>query len=205
MRLLQIMTLLTYLHEPDSSGRQLSGVLFMTHKPSMPANWTSRATTFWRRVNATCTPVVTEHFHNHAFVCSNSEAALGRHFFALRNWLNNSGDPAKMTIANRKFTVMHSARYSKGPTDGNDPNPWRGADSDVVSLDAFRRNLSKCTKVTRTHAGGMNRIAFAPITDNSTDLRIHTRIRRLIRWHYNQNGSARELLCLGGNQANCAC
>jgi hypothetical protein len=196
-RRVQIMKLLQFLHEPDSTGRQLSGIFFMTHRPSMPANWTSRASAFWARVDATCRLVVAEHYHGHGYICGLSEADLGRHLFALRRWLAASGEPAKIRIANSKFTVLHSSHY------GQLPSGWQGADPDDVTIGEFRRNLSKCAKVTRNTAGGFNRISFGPL--NPTDVRVHTRIRRLINWHYNQDRGDRERLCLAASQANCEC
>ena len=137
-----------------------------------------------------------EHYHGHGYICGLSEADLGSHLFALRRWLATSGEPAKIRIANSKFTVLHS--LYDGP-----PSRWRGGSPPDVTIGEFRRNLSKCAKVTRNTAGGFNRIAFGPL--NPTDVRVHTRIRRLINWHYNQGRGAREMLCLAANQANCEC
>lgn len=197
----QIMKILYYLNEPDPDGIQLPGIFYMTHGPSMPNNWNSLASEFWQRVNDTCALVVAEHYHGHGFICNNTEAYLANHFFAMRDWLNQSGEPAKVEIANSKFTVLHSSRYGPGPSG------WQGGDSNQITLAQFQRNLSKCAKVTRNRAGGFNRIAFAPIASGEryTDLRVHPRIRLLINWHYNQNGDARELACVDNFQGNCRC
>ena len=201
----QVMTLLYYLNEPDAWGRRLRGIFFMTEASATPGNWTSTASSFWQRVNDTCDLVVAEHYHAHRFICDNTEAWLSDHFFAMRDWLNNSGEAAKTYIANNKFTVLHSSRYAPGD------NGWHGGDSTVVSLAEFQRNLSKCAKVTRNRAGGYHRIAFGPITSSNTssgsytDPRVHPRIRLLINWHYNQGGSSLELACVQNYQGNCQC
>jgi hypothetical protein len=195
----QIMTLLSYLSEPDDSGNQLQGVFFMTHGPSMPAGWNNPGSDFWQRVNDTSVLVVAEHYHGYGFICNNTEAFLANHCFAMREWLNRSGDPAKVEIANGKFTVLHSSRYGPGPSG------WQGGDSNVVSLAQFQRDLSKCAKVTRHTPGGFNRIAFAPMADSYTDRRVHPRIRLLINWHYNQDGGDRELSCVDSAPVNCRC
>ncbi|MBI1748130.1 MAG: hypothetical protein HYR55_16325 [Acidobacteria bacterium] len=195
----KIMALLTYLNEPDPDGNQLTGIFFMTHAPSMPNNWTSAASEFWQRVDDTCTLVVAEHYHGQGFICNNSETYLSNHFFAMRDWLNNSGEPAKISIANNKFTVLHSSRYGPGPSG------WQGADSTIYTLAQFQRNLSKCASVTRNRAGGFNRIAFAPLASVYTNPGVHPRIRLLINWHYNQSDDSRERLCVDAAPVNCRC
>lgn len=195
----KVMTLLSYLNEPDEVGNQLQGIFFMTHRPSMPGNWNGPASDFWQRVDETSELVVAEHYHGYGFICNNSETFLSNHFFAMRDWLNRSGEPAKVSIANRKFTVLHSSRYGPGQTG------WQGGDSNVVTLAQFQRNLSKCAKVTRNRAGGFNRISFAPLASVYTDRRVHPRIRLLLNWHYNQGGDSSERLCVAGYQGNCQC
>ena len=195
----QIMTLLSYLNEPDQDGAQLAGIFFMTHRPSMPANWSEPASDFWERVAETSALVVAEHYHGHGFICTNSETYLSNHFFAMRDWLAGSGEPAKEAIADEKFTVLHSSRYGPGPSG------WQGANSDLVSLEEFHRNLARCAKITRNRSGGYNRISFAPSASVYTDLGVHTRIRQLFNWHYNPAGDETERLCLAGEPAECTC
>ncbi len=195
----QIATLLSYLDEPAEDGNQLGGIFFMTHRPSMPANWSGPASDFWQRVDETCALVVAEHYHGHGFICNNSELYLSNHFFAMDDWLSGSGEPAKINIADGKFTVLHSSRYGPGPSG------WQGGDSNVISLEEFHRNLSRCARVTRNRAGGFNRIAFAPLASVYTDPAVHSRIRLLLRWHYNQDGQDSELLCVEGSEAECRC
>lgn len=194
-----IATLLRYLNEPDADGHQLPGIFFMTHAPSMPANWNDAASEFWQTVDATCALVVAEHYHGNGFICQNSETFLSNHFFAMYNWLNDSGEYAKISIANDKFTVLHSSRYGPGSSG------WQGANSDVVPFDVFQRDLGKCARVTRNAPGGTNRISFAPLAAVYTDPAVHSHISLLLNWHYNQDFSADEQDCLGGDPANCAC
>jgi len=199
-----IRTLLFYLNEVDNEGRQLPGTLFMTHAPSMPANWDSPGSEFWQRVDETCALVVAEHYHGFGFICQNSETFLSNHFFAMRDWLASSGEPGKVSIAGTKFTVLHASRYGPGPSG------WQGGNSDVITIEQFQADLAKCAKVTRNRQGGFNRISFAPaaavyFADRAAHDQIHQHIRDLINWHYNQNGSSDELLCVRGNESFCQC
>lgn len=195
----QVMTLLTYLSEPNENGERLEGIFFMTHRPSMPANWPEPDPEFWDRVNQSCRLVVAEHYHAHGFICNNTETYLSNHFFAMRDWLYASGEPPQIEIANEKFTVLHSSRYGPGPSG------WQGGDSNLVPLDAFERNLARCSRVTRNRSGGYNRICFAPLAPVHTDLAVHPRIRRLVNWHYNQGGDDLERQCVGDDASECQC
>lgn len=194
----QMAKLLTYLAEPNQSGLSLRGIFFMTHKPSMPENWTAHAPEFWKTVNDTCDAVVAEHYHGHSYICGQSIAALGSHLFAMREWLARSGNPAKEAIASTKFTVLHSSRYAPGPSG------WQGGDSNTTSLAAFQRSLSRAALATRRTEGGYNRISFAPIYDAQTVPGVHERIRLLMRWHYGGGGDS-ETKCVGDFPGNCAC
>lgn len=195
----KVMTLLYYLNEPDSLGRRLYGITFFTEAAATPGNWTSAASSFWSRVKETSRLVVMEHYHGHSYVCTNSESFLANHLFAMRTWLNNSGEADKQYISNNQYTVLHSSRYGPGSSG------WAGADSNTTSLAAFQRNLSKCAKVTRVTLGGNNRICFGPIASVYTQPGVHPRIRLLIRWHYNQGGTSTELNCVDHYQGNCQC
>lgn len=192
--------ILRALNAPAADGRRLRGVLFLTHGPSMPANWTSPGVDFWRAADATTVAVVAEHYHGQGFVCGSSDDALANHLFALRSWLDGSRDPAKVSIANTKFTVLHSSRYAPGPSG------WQGADADETSLPAFHRALSKLARVTRQTPGGVNRISFAPSAPSITDSRVHPRIAALLRWHYGARAAApAETACIAGAAVNCSC
>jgi hypothetical protein len=191
--------LVTYLSEPDATGRRLKGVFYLTHAPAM-ARWTVPAATFWTALDRTSVAVVAEHYHSQGWVCSTSAAAIADHLFGLRRWLAASGDAHKVSIATRKFTVLHSSRYGAGPSG------WAGADSNVTSLAQFQHALSKLAKVTRDTDGGRNRISFAPSASSITDLRVHPRIALLLRWHYGAASEAsRELGCVAGAGVNCTC
>lgn len=194
----QIARMLRYLAEPDGNGKALRGILFLTHKPSMPSNWTSSGDVFWKAVDDTTDAVVAEHYHSHGWVCAQSLDAMGAHFFALRHWLATSGVPAKISIASSKFTVLHSSYYAPGISG------WQGADSTKVTLASFQRNLSRAALATRRTPGGFNRVSFAPVRDIHTVPGVHDRIRQLARWHWGAGGKA-ELGCVDGFAGNCNC
>jgi hypothetical protein len=195
----QIATLLKYLSEPNDYGEWLEGIVFMTHRPSMPGNWREPDAEFWDAVNQASRLVVAEHYHSHGFVCNNTETYLSNHFFAMRDWLYASGEGSQIEIANEKMTVLHSSRYGPGPSG------WQGGDSNLVPFDAFERNLARCSRVTRDRAGGYNRICFAPLTAAYTDPAVHLRIRRLLNWHYNQAGDDLERMCVEDDNSQCQC
>jgi hypothetical protein len=195
----RMMKMLRALNDPDPQGRRLRGVMFFTHKPSMPQNWTTPGTDFWRTVDETCDAVVVEHYHSQGFVCTWGEEALSEHLFAMREWFEHSGDPNKRSIANRKYTVLHSSRYAEGSSG------WQGADSTKTTLAEFQRALSKLTKITRNTPGGINRICYAP-TNSVTAIGVMPRITQLVRWHYGAAApSVSETACVAGAQSNCSC
>jgi hypothetical protein len=197
---IQIAKILRYLHEPDAQGRVLWGVVYLTEAAATPSNYDSSAPDFFAAIDATSIALVAEHYHSNGFICGLSEDALAAHFFALRAWLVASGDPAKLEIANSKFTVLHSARYSDG-TSG-----WSGADATKTSLPDFQRALSRVAKVTRETSGGLNRLSFGPVTTSLTDTRVQPRITELFRWHYlHTSAMDAELPCIDNDGSNCSC
>ena len=197
---LHMMTLLAHLAEPAPDGARLPGVLFLTEAAATPSNWTSPATAFWKVVDQTSFAVVAEHYHGQGFVCDHTPGFLAEHLFALRRWLADSGDPAKLDIAANKFVVLHSVRYGPGPSG------WAGADSNTVSLAAFQRALSKLAQVTRSTEGGINRISFAPTATSVTAPGVQPRIRLLLRWHYGDaTAQPAERDCVAGAAVNCQC
>jgi hypothetical protein len=196
----QIAAILRHLHEPDAQGRRLSGIVYFTEKPGMPANWSVPASDFFAAIDETSVALVVEHYHSNGFVCGQSEAALASHFFALRDWLASSGEPAKVSIANTKFTILHSARFAPG-TSG-----WSGGNSSAISLSDYQKALSRAALVTRETAGGNNRLAFGPTTTQLTLAGIEPRIAELFRWHYaGASPAAAEQACVGGAASNCEC
>ncbi|HEV8323720.1 MAG TPA: hypothetical protein VG389_19030 [Myxococcota bacterium] len=197
----QLMKLLRYLSDPDPSGVSLKGIFFLTEAAATTANWTSPANAFWTRVNETCDALVAEHYHSTGFICAHSTAFLASHYFNFREWLNDSGVAAKVSIANTKYTVLHSARYGPG-TSG-----WAGGNSDVDTLARFQRAMSRAAMVTRDTPGGFNRISFAPVTSALTAAGVHPRINVLTRWHYGDplGGTAAELPCVADYAGNCTC
>jgi len=101
--------------------------VFLTEAAATARTWTTAAPVFWQAVDDTCDAVVAEHFHGQSFVCDNAPDFLARHYFAMREWLATSGDPAKVSIANDKYAVLHSARY--GPR----LSGWQGGNSEAAA------------------------------------------------------------------------
>jgi hypothetical protein len=133
-------------------------------------------------------------------VCGQSEAALAAHFFALRDWLVASGDASKASIANSKFTILHSSRFSNGASG------WSGGDASKISLADFQRDLSRGALVTRETEGGYNRLSFGPLHHAMTDPGVAPRIAELFRWHYDNTApQATETACVSGAPGNCQC
>lgn len=196
----QIAKLLRYLHEPDAQGRQLWGVVYFTEKPATVKNWTVPASDFFAAIDETSVALVVEHYHSNGFVCSQSESALATHYFGLREWLAASGEPAKVSLANKKYTVLHSARFSDGPSG------WAGGDATQITLADYQRALSRLAKVTRETEGGVNRLSFAPVTTTITEAGVEPRITELFRWHYLHTAAQQtELPCVDNFAGNCTC
>jgi hypothetical protein len=196
----QIMKILRYLNEPDAQGRRLRGVFYFTERSITASNWTVPATDFWKTLDETCDVIVAEHYHSQGYVCTLSEAQLSAHLFAMRKWLDESGDANKKRIANAKYTVLHSTRLAPGSSG------WAGADSNRTTLAQFQHALSKLTKVTRNTPGGYNRIAYAPVTTSITDPGVSPRLMLLARWHYGEvSTKASETSCVANAQVNCTC
>jgi hypothetical protein len=197
----QIMKILRHLTDPDPAGVSLRGIIYLTEPAATVSNWTSPADGFWTRVNETTDAVVAEHYHNTGFICTNSLSFLSAHYFALREWLNASGNAAKVSIANTKFTVLHSARFFPGYSG------WAGGNSDTTTLARWQRAMSRAALATRTTAGGFNRISWAPMASSITSTGVHPRIRLLERWHYGAawGGVPAELDCVADYPGNCSC
>lgn len=196
----QIAALLRHLHEPDAQGRQLWGVVYFTERPALASSWTEPASDFFSAIDETSVALVLEHYHSNGYVCSLDETALAEHYFALRAWLVASGEPAKSSIANTKYTVLHSARYADGPSG------WAGGDASMISLADYQRALSRISKVTRETQGGLNRISFAPVTTSVTEAGVQPRITALFRWHYLHSSPMDvELPCIANFPGNCTC
>jgi hypothetical protein len=196
----QIASILRHLHEPDAKGRRLSGVVYFTEKPGLPGAWSVPASDFFAAIDETSVALVIEHYHSNGYVCGNTEATLASHYFGLRDWLVASGEPAKLSIANSKFTILHSSRFDAGPSG------WSGGDSDTTTLADYQRTLSRASQVTRDTAGGYNRLAFGPTTSALTAPGVQPRITELFRWHYlHTTPQASEEACVAGSAGNCTC
>ncbi|HEY5920047.1 MAG TPA: hypothetical protein VIV11_00190 [Kofleriaceae bacterium] len=196
----KIAKILRFIHEPDAKGRQLWGVVYLTERSATASSWTSPGTDFFKAIDETSIALIAEHYHSTSFVCTLSEERLADHFFAFRKWLVASGDPAKIRIANQKYTVLHSARYNEG-TSG-----WAGGDSTKTTLSTYQRALSKATRVTRKTEGGVNRISFGPTTSQITLFGVQPRITQLLRWHYRHTAAQMtELPCIDNFAGNCSC
>ena len=195
-----IAKLLRYLHEPDAQGRQLWGVVYLTEAAAMVNNYDSPAPDFFAAIDETSVALVAEHYHSTGFVCAQSEAALASHYFNFRTWLAATGDPAKLSIANSKYTILHSARFDSGPSG------WAGGNSDTTSLADYQRALSRISMVTRDTEGGYNRLSFGPVTSSLTEIGVQPRITELFRWHYDSSApQAGETACVDNFAGNCNC
>lgn len=196
----KIATILRAIHEPDAKGRVLWGVTYLTEKAATVASYTSPAPDFFKAIDETSVALIAEHYHSTGFVCGQTEAKLADHYFGFRKWLVASGEPAKLSIAATKYTVLHSSRYNDGPSG------WAGGDSSKTTLAQYQRALSRITKVTRETEGGVNRISFAPTASNITMFGVQPRITALFRWHYLHTAAqAGELPCIDGFGGNCSC
>ncbi|HEX5062548.1 MAG TPA: hypothetical protein VFV99_24415 [Kofleriaceae bacterium] len=196
----KIATIIRAIHEPDAQGRQLWGVVYLTERAATKSSWTSTAPDFFKAIDETSIALVAEHYHSTGFVCSLSESALADHFFAFRKWLVASGEPAKLRIANQKYTVLHSSRFNDGPSG------WSGGDATKTTLANYQRALSRISRVTRQTEGGVNRISFAPTTSQITRFGVQPRITALFRWHYRHTAAqATELPCIDNYGGNCSC
>jgi hypothetical protein len=196
----KIATIIRAIHEPDAKGRVLWGVMYLTEAAATVANYTAPANDFFRAIDDTSIALVAEHYHSTGFVCGQSEAALASHYFNFRDWLVASGEPAKLAIAAKKYTVLHSARYNDGPSG------WAGGDATTTSLAQYQRALSRIAKVTRATDGGVNRISFAPTATNITQFGVQPRIVGLMRWHYRHEAAqSGELPCIDNFGGNCTC
>ncbi len=196
----RIAKILRAIHEPDAQGRQLWGIVYFTQKASTAASWTAPASDFFGAIDETSIALVVEYYHSTGYTCGNSTAALADHFFSLRNWLVASGEPAKLSIANKKFTVLHSARFEDG-TSG-----WAGGDASTTTLARFQRALSRNALITRTTEGGYNRMAFGPVATQITQFGVQPRITALYRWHYRLAGARPdEMSCIDNYAGNCVC
>jgi hypothetical protein len=196
----RIAKLLRGLHEPDAQGRVLPGVVYFTEKPSLVASWDDPASDFFAAIDETSVALVVEHYHSNGYMCSRSDSELASHYFGLRDWLDASGEPAKVSIANSKYTVLHSARFSDGASG------WAGGDASRITLADYQRALSRVAKITRETQGGLNRLSFAPVTTSLTDAGVQPRITELYRWHYLHTApQATELPCIAGAAGNCTC
>lgn len=196
----KIAKILRFLHEPDAMGRQLPGVVYFTEKPSFASAWDTPAADFFKAIDETSVALVVEHYHSNSYVCSLSENALADHYFGFRQWLVDSGDAAKISIANKKYTVLHSSRFSDGPSG------WAGGDATQQTLANYQRALSRIAKVTRNTEGGVNRLSFGPVTSSITDNGVQPRITALFRWHYLHTAAhGAEQSCIDNYQGNCTC
>jgi hypothetical protein len=196
----RVAKILRAIHEPDAKGRQLFGVVYFTEKAATPSSWTSAGSDFFSAIDDTSIALVAEHYHSTGFVCSLSDAALADHLFAMRKWLVNSGETAKVSIANAKFTVLHSSRFESGQSG------WAGGDSTKTTLADFQRDLSRAAQITRVTEGGYNRLAFGPTQSALTQIGVQPRITELFRWHYLHTApQLAEQPCVAGADVNCAC
>jgi hypothetical protein len=196
----QLAKIVRYIHQPDAKGRVLWGVFYLTEAAATVSNYDGPATDFFKAIDETSVALVAEHYHSNGFVCAQSEAALAAHYFNFRTWLMDSGEPAKVSIANKKYTVLHSSRFNDGPSG------WAGGDSSKSTLANYQRAMSRIAKITRQTDGGLNRLSFGPTASSITLPGVQPRITALFRWHYLHTGPMdAELPCIDGFGGNCSC
>jgi len=196
----KIAKIIRFIHEPDAQGRQLWGVFYLTERAATVSSWTSLAPDFFKAIDETSIALVAEHYHSNGFVCTLSETQLADHYFGFRKWLVASGEPAKLSLAAKKYTVLHSARFNDGPSG------WGGGDATKSTLANYQRALSRIARVTRQTEGGVNRISFAPTTTQLTQFGVQPRITQLFRWHYRHTAAqTTELPCIDNFGGNCSC
>jgi len=197
---IKIAKILRFIHEPDPQGRVLWGVVYLTERAATASVWTSAAPDFFQAIDETSIALIAEHYHSTGFVCSMSEQALASHYFNFRTWLLQSGEPAKLSIATKKYTVLHSARFNDGPSG------WSGGDSTKTTLANYQRAMSRIARATRMTDGGLNRLSFAPTTTQITKVGVQPRITALFRWHYRHTAAqTTELPCIDNFGGNCTC
>ena len=156
---------LRHLHEAGG-GPKLRGVFYFTERNLNPANWQGEADDFWAALDETCDLVVGEHYHNYGFAFSHTPQQYAAHLFALPKWLQEGGKPAQVSIATRKYLVLHSSYYGPAVTG------WNGLTTDKYDEGKLREYFQHLVAATRYSELGRSRIGFGPLATRELDPRM---------------------------------
>jgi len=158
----QAAKLVRYLHSVDG-GPKLPGVFYFTERNLNPMNWQGEADDFWAALDETCDLVVGEHYHSYDFAMGKTVPQLTAHLFALPPWLKESGKAAQLSIASRKYAVLHSTYY------GPQVTGWAGLLTDKHDPAAVEKYFEHVIAATRESQYGKRRIASGPLVAKEQD------------------------------------
>lgn len=170
----QAARLLRHLHQAGG-GPKLRGVFYFTERNLNPANWQGDADDFWAALDETCDLVVGEHYHSYDFDLNKTPAGLAAHLFPLPKWLRESGKPAQMRIAERKYLVLHSSYYGPNVTG------WAGVNSGKYEPADLEKYFEHLVAATRHSEHGRTRIGFGPLATKELDPRMLPVLARVLR------------------------
>lgn len=165
---------LRYLHEAGG-GPKLRGVFYFTERNLNPTNWSDSGDDFWAALDETCDLVVGEHYHSYDFCMNQSKERLAAHLFPLSKWLKDSGKPAQMNIAERKYTVLHSSYYGPMVTG------WAGVQNDKRDEAELEKYFQHLVAATRQSEFGKKRIGFGPLATRNFDVKVLPVLARVLR------------------------
>lgn len=169
----QAAKIIRFLHDAGG-GPKLRGVFYFTERNLNPQNWQGDADDFWAALDETCDLVVGEHYHSYAFAFSHTVDSLAKHLFALPQWLKESGKPAQISIATRKYAVIHSSFY------GPELRGWAGVESGKHNEEDLQKYFEHVIAATRHSEFGKKRIAFGPLATPQLDPRMMPVLARVL-------------------------
>ena len=164
---------LRYLHE-GGGGPKLRGVFYFTERNLNPMNWVDRGDAFWAALDETCDVVVGEHYHSYDFCMNKTTEQLAAHLFPLPKWLRDSGQPAQMNLAARKYLVLHSSYY------GPETTGWAGVRNDMKDEAELEKYYQHVVAATRASEFGKQRIGFGPLAARNLDLKTHAALAQVL-------------------------
>jgi hypothetical protein len=150
----------------SGGGPKLRGVFYFTERNLTPAHWQGESDGFWEALDETCDLVVGEHYHSYDFELQRTPEKLAEHLFALPRWLEASGKSAQLSIARRKYTVLHSSYF------GTAMSGWAGVQSDKHDPTELERYFEHMLTATRSVSYGKRRVAFGPLAARELDTRV---------------------------------
>src|SRR5436190_14825083 len=150
---------LRHLHEAGG-GRKLRGIFYFTEHNVMAKEWQGEVDEFWSSIDETCDLVGGEHYHSYEFVLGQkTPEGLAEHLFAQPKRMLDSGKPAQVNIAQKKYCVLHSSYY--GPKDTS--KGWCGVQSTKHDEKDLKEYVDFVIAATRASDLGKQRIAFGPL------------------------------------------